>query len=78
MAYIRRNIENSDIKRKYGIKPNEKVIVLLSRLERRKSHMMLLNALSQIKEKNMMRVLITGTDLDGGEYRSELQHFIKD
>lgn len=75
--YIR-DIENSGIKRKYGIKPNETVIVLLSRLERRKGHMMLLNALSRIKEKNMMRVLITGTDLDDGEYRSELQHFIKD
>lgn len=65
------------IKEKFKIKPNEIVVVLLSRLERRKGHMMLLKALMLVNTKKNIRVLITGNDLDNGEYRSELELFIK-
>lgn len=70
--------DTNNIKKKYGVQPEEKVIALLSRLERRKGHMMLLRALVQLKKKEKLRVLITGTDIDNGEYRQELEKYIKD
>ena len=73
-----RTVDTDGARQKYGIGPDETVIVLLSRLERRKGHMVLLKALTRIANREKLKVLITGTDLDNGEYRGELERFIRE
>ena len=65
------------ITEQFSIKPDETILTVLSRLEKRKGHMMLLKALMLLETNKKVRILITGNDLDKGEYRRELEKFIK-
>lgn len=58
----------NELRAKWNIEEDEKVITILSRLEKVKGHATLLKVLNQIPYK----LLITGNDADDDSYRREL------
>lgn len=67
-----------EIKNKWNVSENKKVIVLMSRMEERKGHMVLLEALTLLEHKDGYKVLIAGSDLDDGTYRNRMLTYIED
>lgn len=67
-----------EIKTCYGIKNDETVIVILSRLEEIKGHKYLIEALNEINAQNRFKfkVLITGQSRDDGSYKRSLEVLI--
>lgn len=62
----------NDLRAKWNIEKDDKVITILSRLEKVKGHMTLLRALKSLNQIQY-KFLITGNDADDGSYRKELK-----
>lgn len=63
--------EVNELRAKWNIEEDEKVITILSRLEKVKGHATLLKALKALNQIPY-KLLITGNDADDGSYRREL------
>ena len=67
--------EKKKIREKYGLKRNQKVIVLLCRLDPIKQHKIVIEALERIKSDKEYVVLFTGESMVSG-YKEELRNLV--
>ena len=66
----------NNVRKKYGICSNEKVILLYGRLVENKGHMFLLSALSELRSNVKYKVLFPGDGAD--EYKREITDYLNE